>query len=1063
MSEQPRGGVPITDHAALNRIPCGVGIYDVTADQVEMKYLNDGYYQMIGARREQRGQFSGDSVIAAIHPEDRPLILEEAHASVRENRMFQICFRVLGGSGAYLWIGIRANHAPLDDRTERFFAAYYNVDDYVSRQTVLEAQSKDLRTILDNVPGGVAIFSHCDRKIQLEYANNGYYALHHGSREYWQGKSRNPVDWLLPEDRALFWKAFDLVNTGRQELGSAAYRIVGEDGGCHWINNQFRFAYVRDGISYFYASFTDLDDLKAAEQARAETRKMYEAAVEDSNLVVWEYDLKNHRITMAENEFTKYDYRKFGLPKVTENAPQSLLPYIDDTYTGVFLELYEKVEAGAPHASCEVWYKLVPGTEPRCEHISYTTVFDAGGKPVKAYGIGQNITRQKLAQAEYDRLRAQLTGNLTDIISSTQLNLSKNLYLNGYSPLAGVVKSLERQTADEHFTAAAAAIDSAPLKEGVLRDFNCANLLALFQSGKKQVERTYPVKTSQGGTLWVHTTLQMMQNPVTEDVEAITYSRDITEQKRTGEIVSRLSSTGCDYIGVLDVLENSFSMHTCNWGCTEISAGQKHDYDVIRERLSERYLVPDKRQRFLQASSTEALTASLREKAQYVVAYDYPDPFISDAPLKKQIIFSWLNDEKREILCIQQDVTEAYRREQEQILALEKAKNEADAANDAKSAFLSGMSHDLRTPLNGVLGFTAFALKERDPQKKQEYLEKIDTSGKLLRDLINDTLELSRIESGKAKLEIEGVMPYDLIPAVTTALKPSAELKRLQYETEFAIDVETPIWCDKLKVQKIALNLISNAIKYTPEGGKVSVGLRLDPASGGDGVYLLTVADTGIGMSESFIQRMYEPFAQEKRSESIKELGTGLGLSIVKRYVDLMGGTIEVASRLHQGTRIQVRLPVSTENRTLTHAKPGEPAAQSLSGKRILLCEDNFMNTEIAVMLLKDRGMLVETAENGKDALAKFQAAEPEHFDAILMDIRMPIMDGYDAARLIRALPRPDAVRIPIIAMTADAFEESVRTAEESGMNAYVTKPIDPAAFFQTLAQFITPPPQASE
>jgi signal transduction histidine kinase/PAS domain-containing protein/ActR/RegA family two-component response regulator len=1040
---------------ALNEIPSGVGIFDLKDSVIEMKFLNDGFYRMIGARREDRARFFSKGTINSVHPDDRPGLLKEAGDSIAEKRRFEYRFRNLNGAGEYMWIGIRARHKKLDENTERFFASYYNVDKYVSEASRLEAYSSNLDDILGNIPGGVSVFSQDGGEVRLEYANAGFYRLHHGSREYWGSKSPNPVDWLLPEDREIFWNQFREVSEGRQKMGDASYRVTGEDGCIHWVNNQFCFAYVRNGVSCFYASFTDLDELKKAEQAHNEARRMYEAAVEDTNLVVWEYDIPNRRIIMAENEFTQYDYRKFGLPKITENAPDSLVPYIDDSSTGVFLEMYRKVEAGEPSASCEVWYKLKPGREPRCEHISYTTVFDDAGKPVKAYGIGRNITRRKMEQAEYDRLRAQLTGNLTDVVGSFQLNLSKNRYISGYSPYPEIVKSLQRETADEHFAAAAATITDQRIRDYVLKEFRCAHLTELFRNGKQQLDVTYPLRSIKGGMIWIHSTLHLMQNPTTGDVEGITYSKDCTEQKRTNEIVGRISSTGCDYIGVLDVAGKVFGMHTVNWNCTALAAGEKAPYESLRKMLSEDYIPSDKREAFLDASRPDALEEGLKEKAQYVIAYDYLDPAADGLLLKKQIVFSWLDENRSEILCVQQDVTEAYRKEQEQILALEKAKNEADAANDAKSAFLSGMSHDLRTPLNGVLSFTSFALQENDPEKKQDYLRKIDTSGKLLRDLINDTLELSRIESGKFRLDTEAVMPQDLIPAVTTALKPTAELKHIRFETDSEMDPSVPIWCDRLKIQKIALNLISNAIKYTPEGGSVKVGVKSEAADGGFISYILTVEDTGIGMSREFMERMYEPFAQEKRSDSVREIGTGLGLSIVKRYVDLMGGSIEAESRVHQGTRIRVSIPVST-GKTGMAGRTQEPySLKSLEGKHVLLCEDNYMNTEIAVMLLKDRGVIAETAENGRAGLEKFRASETGAFDAVLMDIRMPVMDGYEAARQIRRLPREDAASVPIIAMTADAFEESIQEAQEAGMNAYVTKPIDPQIFYQTLSKYL--------
>jgi signal transduction histidine kinase/PAS domain-containing protein len=1036
----------------LNEIPSGVGVFDVTGAVVDMKFVNDGFYRMMNARREERTRFFGTGTLQSVHPDDREGMLYEVAASIRENRMFEYRFRNVLNDGSYLWIGIRATHKPLNDKTERFFASYYDVDKYITEKNKLEAYNNDLDAILGNIPGGVAVFSESCGEIRLKYANMGFYELHHGSREYWLKRSENPVEWLSGQERDLFIKAFDTVKSGDKDYNSVAYRVMGEDGILHWVGNRFRRAYQSEGIQYYYATFMDLDKLKSAEQRMEETRRMYEAAVEESNLVVWEYDIENHRITMAENEFTQYDYRKFGLPKITENAPYSLIPYIDDAYVDTFLELYRQVDSGSFRVSCEVWYKLTPGTEPRCERITYTTLFDENGKPAKAYGIGQNITQQKLAQAEYDRLRAQLTGNLADVVSSTQLNISKNFYIDGYSPYPQVEKSLECKTADEHFIAAAEAIPNDTIKNEILKTFVCSNLSLLFKEGTQRIERTYPVRTSYGGILWVCTKLRMMQNPSTGDVEAITYSKDITKQKRNHEIVSRLASTGCDFIGVIDVAENIFEMHTSNWEYISVPAGEIIDYDVVRKKLVDNCVMPEKRQALWRAGEMAVLEKALKEKTQYIVSYECINQSTAAAPLRKQIVLSWLNDDEKEILCVQQDVTEAYRKEQEQIAALEAAKNEADAANEAKSTFLSGMSHDLRTPLNGVLSFTAFALKENDPQKKQDYLRKIDVSGKLLLDLINDTLELSRIESGKASVETEAVMPYNLIPVVTTALRPSAELKNLSFETDFSIDADTPIWCDKLKLQKIAMNLISNAIKYTPEGGKVSVGLKTVPMERMGNCFLITVEDNGIGMSEEFVKHMYEPFSQEKRSDSIQQLGTGLGLSIVKRYVDLMNGRIDVESQLHKGTRIQVYIPISTENRNLVKIKADKDYKRSLAGKHVLLCEDNIMNTEIAIMLLKDRGVAVDTAENGKVGLEKFMASDIGGYNAILMDIRMPIMDGYEAVKRIRALPRADATCIPIIAMTADAFEESVREAKLTGMDAYVTKPIDPVLLYETLA-----------
>ena len=395
------------------------------------------------------------------------------------------------------------------------------------------------------------------------------------------------------------------------------------------------------------------------------------------------------------------------------------------------------------------------------------------------------------------------------------------------------------------------------------------------------------------------------------------------------------------------------------------------------------------------------------------------------------------------------------RRERRLNVSLRKAKLEADLANQAKSSFLSCMSHDLRTPLNGVVGFTDLALREPDAARKQEYLTRIKAASSLLADLVEDTLELSRIESGKMTLEPAAVNGNQLYKDIITAVKPAADLRGITLASNSDSFPDENVWTDRLKVQKILLNLLSNAIKYTPQGGAVSITITtLEPPLNGC-TRQITVEDNGIGMSKEFQSRLYEPFAQERRPEARNVTGTGLGLAIVKKIVDLMNGSIEVQSEAGKGTKFTVCLPVRRADDVQRQKREAGPGAEAMRGKRVLLCEDNEMNAEIASILLKEKGLTVDTAGSGKEGLEMFSASANGFYDVILMDIRMPVMDGYEATRKIRALSRPDAASVPIIAMSADAFEEDFRRAKEIGMNGYVTKPIDPGKLFETLGRLL--------
>jgi len=376
----------------------------------------------------------------------------------------------------------------------------------------------------------------------------------------------------------------------------------------------------------------------------------------------------------------------------------------------------------------------------------------------------------------------------------------------------------------------------------------------------------------------------------------------------------------------------------------------------------------------------------------------------------------------------------------------------ADKASAAKSKFLSSMSHDMRTPLNGVISFTNFALEADTLEKKQEYLGKARQSASILMSLINDTLEVSRIESGKMELQQDWTGFRELIGGITLVIQNSAAEKGVSFKQKIGFTEHDFAFVDKLKIQDLVMNLLTNAVKYTPEGGTVCLSVMpVESPKDGNNVRIV-VSDNGIGISEEFMPDLYEPFAQEYDSRLRSSGGTGLGLYIVHRIVTLMDGTITVKSAKGKGTEFTVCLPVRMEKR-LVGESPEIRQAFDFSGKKILLIEDNFVNTEIASTILSSRGITVVCAENGEKGLNLFSASLDGEFDAILMDIHMPEMDGYEATAAIRAMKRRDAGSIPIVAMTADAYEEDVSRCLAVGMNGHTSKPVDPARLFGELAK----------
>ena len=394
---------------------------------------------------------------------------------------------------------------------------------------------------------------------------------------------------------------------------------------------------------------------------------------------------------------------------------------------------------------------------------------------------------------------------------------------------------------------------------------------------------------------------------------------------------------------------------------------------------------------------------------------------------------------------------------------LKEAKERAEASSNAKTTFLFNMSHDIRTPMNAIIGYTSLAKREgNSAEEMREYLAKIESSSQHLLALINDVLEMSRIESGKMELELVEVDLKKALAEVRDMFAAQMREKRIDFTADASQVRDRRVFCDKNRLNRVLLNLLSNAYKFTPEGGSVTVVLsQTDRAPDGYGAYELRVKDNGIGMTEEFAAKVFEAFERERTSTVSGIQGTGLGMAITKSIIDLMGGTIEVTTAPGAGTEFVVRVKLALAAGGNASGEAGEEAAKAgsaaldFSKMRLLLVEDNEINREIATMILTEVGFTLETAVNGREAVEKVAASRSGHFDAVLMDVQMPVMDGYEATRAIRGLSDPALANIPIIAMTANAFAEDIQAARGAGMNAHIAKPLDIAKMMKTLAEIL--------
>ena len=391
-----------------------------------------------------------------------------------------------------------------------------------------------------------------------------------------------------------------------------------------------------------------------------------------------------------------------------------------------------------------------------------------------------------------------------------------------------------------------------------------------------------------------------------------------------------------------------------------------------------------------------------------------------------------------------------------QMEALKEAQN-ANAANIAKTTFLNHMSHDIRTPMNAIIGFTDIALKLKPDREVENYLKKIRQSSEYLMTLMNDVLDISRIESGKLEYKPVPVDLGDMVNTVLSIARGYAENRDLIFTVSTEKLKNPYVMADELRIREVLLNIIGNAVKFTKDGGTISFAAESRP--GKDEQHIIVrfrISDTGIGMSEEFQTRIFDEFSQENNGARTSYKGTGLGMAIAKRYVDIMGGKIEVSSIQGVGSTFTVEIPLLIAEHVPAEKKEKLRDDIDVRGLHVLLAEDNDLNAEIAVTLLEEKGMIVTRAADGKSALTQFCNTAPGTFELILMDIMMPEMNGYETTKAIRNMPdRPDGKKIPIIAMTANAFAEDIRAALDAGMDGHVAKPVDMGVLLSVITKHV--------
>lgn len=924
------------------------------------------------------------------------------------------------------------------------YAGYWqDITEQRARELAIARQEAELTRTMMHIPLGIFVLRRIRGHLSLVTANPfaRYLSDLEGLDQSWRGWFYS----LCRDDRHDVLQQLEtLFTTGRS---TCLYRLWHRERNRYvWIQAEGQAVFESDISALAYIACTDVTTQKETQQELADNETRYRLAVSGAQMIVWECDLVGQRITVP-----AYVSERYHVGPVIEPVPSALLGLLEKGEEARFLTFFKAMQSRCSPESGEFWFRPTPDRPACCIRFIYTVRCDSRGQPVTAYGIGQDITAQRWEERSYKQFIHNLFVHDVNSVGSIHLNLTKNTCITDEASNLFYREYEDDRTVEGFFDRAQRSLVTEEECKAFQEIFNLPGLLQAFAQGTTGRSGCFQWRMDTGDIRWIRTSINMAQNPLTGDIEAVALAVDIHDTEQIERIIQRLSRENYEFLGLVNLERAVITLRHVKEGSLLEEFYPCREYSRFVSFLAQ-YLVPEGKIRFLRALELPRMQERLRTDDKYAVSCDFIGP--DGNRRRKRFSYSYMDESRQDILILGTDVTAEYQQGQQRIGRIQDALLSARRASQAKSRFLSTMSHDMRTPLQGILGFTRLAIEAETGQEKKAYLEKIRTSGRFLQEIINDTLDMSRIESGHILLRPEVILNRQLITTVVTAVQAAAEARQVRFIVDTSRSFPVYISIDSINAKKILLNLLSNAVKFTPPGGTVTFIIEHleEPVQGWNWRFI--VRDTGIGISPEFLPHIFEPFEQEHHSGKNSLGGTGLGLSIVKQLVERMGGVIEVDSELGKGTTFTMYMKLEVMPPPPA-VKMQETELSLLEGKRVLLCEDHPLNRELACLLLEEKGMTAFCAENGQAGVEKFSTAPEGYFAAILMDIRMPVMDGFQAVRSIRSLPRKDARVVPVIAMTADAFDEKISTSRADGFTAYLTKPVEPDLLYRTLAKEI--------
>ena len=781
--------------------------------------------------------------------------------------------------------------------------------------------------------------------------------------------------------------------------------------------------------------------------------------------------------------------REWLLESILDDSSQMIQVSDLETYTMMYANEAARIYAGhaeQPYQG-EHCYKYMMGLDAPCPFCPMRQMTDSGcqetevdnGKEIYAVKTkiidwegkkafieyAWDITDIRRAQKSFETQMQTLLTSIPEAQGIFHLDITSDECLSVNGAAKGVETMEQKATVDELVRQVASFVPGEKGKKEFFQEFCRDSLLAAYLAGQAEIKKETESYFDDGSIREACITARFLMNPTTNHLECILYGMDVSEEKRErmrferhlSEQFQIFTALSRDYLNIFMINADSGMAKILKLD-GYVTTGLEKDKDrsypyeaTCRQYIAER-VHPDDQEMMREALSLERVVNELSGKTEYVSTYK---TMVDKETHYYQFKYMRMENSSH-IVAGFQNIDALIMKERKIQKTLEAALKAEERSNRAKSMFLNSMSHDIRTPLNAIIGCTTLAEAHlEDVGAVEKYLSRIKVAGSHLISLVNDVLDMNHIESGNAKIENTPVDLPDLVKKLEMILQLNVTEKKLHLTIDMENIRHADVLTDRMRLNQVLLNILSNSVKYTEENGHILFRMEeLEGAPSGYGRYRFTIKDDGIGMSPEFVGHVFETFSREQTVTVSGIQGSGLGMSIAKHIVDLLGGDIRLTSEKGKGTETVVSLQLKLCDPPAEVGSKDEEKAD-FAGKKILLVEDNELNREIAVEILQESGLTIDTAEDGTIAVEKVLHGDPDQYDLILMDIQMPLLDGYEATKQIRRSENPKTANIPIIAMTANAFEEDQDKAFKAGMNGYIAKPIDITNMMETLKKFL--------